>query len=54
MPESKECKHEWVEMPGDSMLGEMSEPQREEVECKKCGMLGERTVETGEVYWPAT
>lgn len=44
------CKHEW-ETDVDSMG---HNEFQETVTCKKCGVPGERTLKTDEVYWPAT
>ena len=44
------CGHEWKIAPGDWDAAE----GRSSVECEKCGVPGERTDKTGEVYWPAT
>lgn len=43
-------QHEWVTAPGDwdAMEGVS------EVICSKCGVPGQRTDKTGEVFWPAT
>lgn len=44
------CEHEWKVSNRDWDLP----IEREEVVCVKCGCPGERTVKTGEVFWPAT
>jgi hypothetical protein len=44
-----DCVHVWVEV-GDFDLG----GGRTEVECRICGVPGERNDLTGEVVWPTT
>ena len=44
-------EHEWEEAEYDSGGGK---PDAEEVECRLCGVPGERTISTGDVFWPAT
>ncbi len=43
------CEHLWREM-----IDNYSGPGRTDMCCVKCGVPGERTDATGEVYWPAT
>jgi hypothetical protein len=50
LPAWDTCEHEWEVSKRDFDL----DGKREEVECAKCGCPGERTIETGEVCWPAT
>jgi hypothetical protein len=46
----KTCEHEW-----ETDTGSWDCPLTEEqVVCKKCGCPGQRTIKTGEVYWPTT
>ena len=47
---ANKCEHEWDVAPGDWDGGE----DRTYVQCKKCGVPGERTESAGEIYWPAT
>lgn len=44
------CSHDWKE-PVDSQF---SNETHTEVKCTKCGMVGEKTIATGEVFFPAT
>ena len=44
------CSHDWHE-PVDSQF---SNEFHTEVKCSKCGMVGEKTILTGEVFYPAT
>lgn len=44
------CPHIWQET-ADS---QSSSETHTEVKCVKCGMVGERTITTGEVFFPAT
>lgn len=44
------CAHKWIALV-DSMF---SNDRCEDVRCDICGCPGERTIETGDVYWPAT
>lgn len=43
-------EHEWV----DAAESQFDNEWHEGVKCSKCGVPGERTIETGEVFWPAT
>lgn len=55
MSNDLECDHEWITAPGDWDLGSVpGAGEREEVVCVKCGVPGERYVESREVYWPTT
>lgn len=47
-----DCEHEWRALTRDHM--EEGKPGFTQVECVKCGVPGERTDDTGEVFWPAT
>jgi hypothetical protein len=49
-PAWDKCAHEWRELV-DSMY---SNERQVEVKCNVCGCPGERTIATGEVFWPAT
>ena len=44
------CKHEWMALSDSQFSNELVE----DVKCAKCGCPGERTIKTGEVFWPAT
>jgi Lar family restriction alleviation protein len=45
-----ECEHEW-----DTLIdSQFNNEQVEDVRCHKCSCYGERTRQTGEVFWPAT
>jgi hypothetical protein len=44
------CSHIWQE----TVDSQFSSETRVDVRCVKCGMAGERTVATGEVFFPAT
>jgi len=44
------CAHDWHE-PVDSQF---CNEKYTEVKCTKCGMVGEKTIATGEVDFPAT
>lgn len=44
------CTHDWRE-PVDTQF---SSEMHTEVKCTKCGIVGEKTTETGEVFFPAT
>lgn len=45
-----DCEHEWKE-PLDS---QSLDPDRIDVVCEKCGCPGEKNLNTGKVFWPAT
>ena len=49
-PAWDECKHDWRALV-DSMY---SSEHQEDVKCSVCGCPGDRTIATGEVFWPAT
>ena len=49
-PAFDKCTHEWRALV-DSMY---SNEHQEEVRCAVCGCPGDRTIATGEVFWPAT
>ena len=44
------CKHKWVSLV-DSMW---SNERVEDVRCDTCGCPGQRSIDTGDVYWPTT
>ena len=44
------CDHEWVAVSDSQFSNEGSE----DVKCSKCRCPGERSILTGEVFWPAT
>jgi hypothetical protein len=44
------CPHIWQE----TVDSQFSNLTHVEVKCVRCGMVGERTVATGEVFFPAT
>lgn len=50
MDDWDDCEHEW-KVKVDSQF---SNERYEDVYCTKCQCPGERFLETGEVYWPAT
>ena len=45
-----ECEHEWEETYSSQFTNEFVT----EVYCDKCHSYGEKTNETGEIYWPCT
>lgn len=44
------CSHDWREPIDTQFCNELYT----EVKCTKCGMVGEKTIATGEVFFPAT
>ncbi len=44
------CSHDWREPIDTQFCNE----KYTEVKCTKCGMVGEKTIATGEVFFPAT
>ena len=44
------CSHDWKEPVDTQFCNE----KYTEVKCTKCGMVGEKTIATGEVFFPAT
>ena len=44
------CSHDWREPVDTQFCNE----KYTEVKCTKCGMVGEKTIATGEVFFPAT
>ena len=44
------CSHNWEE----SVDSQFSNETSADVKCTKCGMIGEKTIATGEVFFPAT
>jgi hypothetical protein len=44
------CSHDWREPIDTQFCNE----KYAEVKCTKCGMVGEKTIATGEVFFPAT
>lgn len=50
MADWNECDHDWIVDPGDHDIG----GNRTQMVCKKCGCPGERSDDTGEIYWPTT
>lgn len=48
-PHMDKCKHDWEEI--DSQFSNKSFT---DVRCKKCREVGERSEQTGGVFWPAT
>lgn len=46
-----DCEHEWTE---DTSDHDICKDGYTQVVCKKCGVPGEQTDATGEVYWPTT
>ena len=45
------CEHEWELDEFDDWYSTI---EYESVKCAKCKVPGQRTIKTGEVYWPAT
>ena len=47
--QQENCNHEFVEIES-----QFSNDKFVEVKCAKCGVVGEKNVATGEVFYPAT